>query len=325
MSLQIQSSDPVILPYRQVLIESLSKDEAWGTEILDWTLPNERVSGWGLPSHGDSKDSCGTFFMLGCLNVSDHPDGLAVFKPMVKRCFDPKCPVDWKAWVLREAERISDRIDSAMKQKPWLGKPIHFVVSIPKKDWHLSKDEMCRRAYASSRRTGFLGGSVIYHPFRESIDGRWYFSPHLHFIGFGFISGEKCAKEYAKSGWIYHNEGVRKTVFGTAYYQLTHCGVWYGAGKKHSVTWFGELSYNKLKIVRDALDQVLCPYCGDPMEILVWTDKSDSPLPCSGIGGFYLASYDGWSSLKDLRLIASIPRDMILTHGDANSMIFNTF
>ena len=311
---------PVILPLRQLIVESLSKDAVWGSEVLDWELPDSRVGDWGLPGHGESKESCGTFFMLGCLNVGEHPDGLAVFKPMIKRCYGPKCPVDWKAWALREAERISDRLDSAMKQKSWVGKPIHFVVSVPKKDWHLFKDAMCKKAYAYSEKVGFLGGSCLYHPFRESVDGRWYFSPHLHFIGFGFIDGKKCALEYEKTGWICHNEGVRKTVFGTAFYQLTHCGVWYGKGKKHSVTWFGEISCSKLKTPRH-IDQVFCPYCGSALENLVWVGVGASPLPCCGIDGFYLASYDGWASSKDLRLISEIPRDMLLVHYDSGSVI----
>lgn len=290
-----------ILPLRQVKdqLESLTRDEVWGTEILDWTLPDSRVGDWGLPGHGVAKDSCGTYFMRACLNVDEHPYGLAVFKPMVKRCFDPKCPEDWRAWVKREAERISDRIESAMIQKPWLGQPIHYIESVPQSLWHLSKDQLTQLAYQIGKKVGFLGGSVMYHPFRETEDGRWYFSPHFHFLGFGWIKGDAVGKEYSESGWICKNLGVRKSVFGTAYYQLTHCGVWYGEGKKHSVTWFGELAYNKLSTPKH-LDQVHCPVCGSPMHKVVWIGAGDEPLPCAGIDGFYFASGDGWMSSKDL-------------------------
>jgi hypothetical protein len=270
-------------------------------------LPDVQIGGWGLPGHGQQKDTCGTFFMKGCLNLSEHPDGLAVFKPMVRRCFDPKCPEDWHFWALRGADRIAVQIEDFAKKNPWVGKPIHHVVSVPKKDWHLSKSELCKKAYHVAKRTGFLGGSVIYHPFRESDDSRWYFSPHFHLIGFGWI--KDTDKEFKRSGWISHNERVRKSVFGTAFYQLTHCGVWYGSGKKCSITWFGCMAYSKFKREKSIRDQVFCPYCGEPMETLIYIGPGDMPLPCSGIGGVYLACSDGWESSKLSFFISQMPKD----------------
>ena len=285
-----------ILPLRQLesQIEELTKDEIWGTEILDWVLPDVKIANWGLPGHGEKKDSCGTFFMKGCLNVSEHPDNLAVFKPMVNRCFSPQCPEDWLSWAMREADRIADRIGHVKG----LGKPIHYMESVPKALWYVCKNNLTAFAYRIGRKVGFLGGSVIYHPFREK-GRRWYFSPHFHFIGFGFIDGKKVAETYKTSGWICKNLGVRKSVYGTAFYQLTHCGVWYGTGKRHSVTWCGVCSYNKLNIPKPPLDQLVCPYCGKSMERLDWVGSEPMPLPCSGIGGFYLASSEGWDSFSN--------------------------
>jgi len=312
-------SSPSILPLRYC-INLITDDPVWGSEILDWILPDEKVADWGLPGHGTKKESCGEFFMKGCLNTQGHPDNLVVFKPMKKQCFDPKCPEDWKAWALREARRIEYRLEYAHEKHPNWGPIKHHVISVPKKDWHLSKDEMCKKAYEVAKRTNFIGGSSIYHAFRETPDGRWYFSPHLHFIGFGY--NRFSAEEFKRSGWISHNEGVRKTVIGTAFYQLTHCGVWYGKGKKSSVTWFGLLSYNKLLDVpkKDLLCQVVCPYCGQPLEHLIWKGPEDSiPLPCYGIGGFYLADQGNWHSRSAVRLSRAIPEEWTRSYAHYNS------
>lgn len=278
-----------ILPIDQVVLESLSRDAVFGHEIRDWCPPDRQVGGWGLPSHGVSKETCGTFFMSGCLNISDHPDGQGVFKAKVHRCFSPKCPICWKSWCGREAGRISDRV------KAWRGgRPIHYMVSPPRRLWGLDPRKLRRKAYIISKKTGFLGGSCIFHPFRLEIgSNRWYFSPHFHFIGYGWISGKKVAEIYASKGWISKNIGIRKTVFGTAYYQLTHAGVWYGENRRHSVTWFGVLSYNKLMIPKRVSKPVACPYCGSKMVTLIWIGEGDPPLPSAGI---YLACADGWTT-----------------------------
>jgi hypothetical protein len=297
----------------QAEIEHLQRDEVWNSEILDWVLPDVKVDNWGLPGHGAARADCGSFFMRACFNVDEHPDHLAVFQPFVHRCFDPKCPEDWRFWLLREADRISTRIETAMKQKSWMGTPIHYMESVPQKLWHLSKEKLIHRAYAIAKRNGFLGGACIWHPFRETDDGRWYYSPHFHFLGFGWITEGAMGAELKKSGWLVKNLRIRESsasVFGTAYYQLTHCGVWYGPNKRHSVTWFGELSYNKLKIPKsiDDRDQVVCPYCGQPLKSVHWVGDGSSPLPCSGIGGFYLAPSDGWETREESFMIAQALR-----------------
>jgi hypothetical protein len=296
-----------ILPIDQVVLESLDKDEAFGHEIQDWVLPHIQVDGWGLPGHGVSKDSCGSFFMKGCLNVSAHPDGLAVFKPMVHKCHSPTCPICSRSWMIREAKRIDYRFAVASKKFSHFGNPIHLVLSPALSYWSLNVDKLRKLAYAVSKQIGLLGGCCIFHPFRDTDDHRWYFSPHFHIIGFGWIDGSVVAEVSSNSGWVCKNVGVRKSVFGTAYYQLSHCGVNYSNKKKHSVTWFGAMAYNKLKVGRAPLDQVFCPYCGEPLETIIYCGPGDAPLPCSGIDGFYLAKSDGWISRKVAFLLAYAP------------------
>jgi len=49
---------------------------------------------------------------------------------------------------------------------------------------------------------------------------------------------------YHQNGWFVKYLGVRKSVFATFYYLLSHCGIRH---RIRSVSWFGDLSYSKLE------------------------------------------------------------------------------
>lgn len=280
------------------------------SSLPELMFPGQKVHGWGLPGHGEAQESCGNFFRKICLNISEHPDGSAVFLNKVHSCHRPTCPVCWMSWVLREARRISYKILETAKSYPWLGKPIHVTASVPGSLYHLSFKELKAKLYPLLKKVGFLGGCVILHIYRQDKDsGLWFFSPHFHMIGFGWI--KDVASTFASSGWVIKNLGVRNNVFGTAFYQLTHCAVWYGKGRKHSVTWIGELSYNKLKISPRPQKSVCCPYCGEKMETAVRIVGFPEPLPCPGIDGFYLASAEGWTTRSSLYYASLIPDDFV--------------
>lgn len=284
-----------------------SADEDFPLQSLkNLLMPDERIGDWGLPSHGSAKKTCGSFFRKICPNPDCHPDGLKVFKSKIKRCFSPKCPVCWGAWAKREAGRIEYRIRQAQKLYPSLGRPIHVVASVPSWDYGLNPSEMRKKAYKIVKKAGFVGGSGIFHSFRQDPNsGLWFYSAHFHFIGFGWISGS--ARIYKSKGWIVKNLGVRDNVFGTAFYQLTHCSVWYGVGRKHSVTWMGSLAYNQLGIPKRPKRVDRCCYCGEEMKTVIWDGEGDPPLPCRGLDGFYLAKADHWITREEAFWMAINP------------------
>ena len=126
----------------------------------------------------------------------------------------------------------------------------------------------------------------------------WYWSPHFHILGFfggegygkcrkckfnpaRFGSSEKCMgcggfegltrKLYEKeggragSGHIVKVLGERKTIGGSAWYQLNHASVRRKNGRtSHVATWFGVCSYRKLKLINGADVGIKhkCPICG---------------------------------------------------------------
>jgi len=68
-------------------------------------------------------------------------------------------------------------------------------------------------------------------------------------------------------GYIVKVLGARKTIFGTAWYQLNHASVKKGVSRFHVATWFGVASYRKLKVLPKKHD-IVCPICEHDLVIL---------------------------------------------------------
>ena len=139
---------------------------------------------------------------------------------------------------------------------------------------------------------------------RSGLDVGWYWSPHFHVLGFiggeGYGKCRGCSNLYdvgrvrdrnrclncngfegltrqcyekeggrAGSGYIVKVLGERKTVGGTAWYQLNHASVRRGENvkKSHVATWFGACSYRKAKVInsKDVGIKHKCPICGNDL------------------------------------------------------------
>jgi hypothetical protein len=246
---------------------------------------------WLLPGHGEPYGDCGSWRSKGCLNVEEHnQDGLyedmagKVFVRRFRRtCLRAQCPTCYESWAGKEAGKIEYRLRSAPRKR----RAIHLIVSPSVKDIAiLSYEGLRAKSYVISKKSGFLGGSCIFHPFRENESTKqWYFSPHFHMIGFGWI--EHTKEGYEEHGWVVKNAGLRKTVSGTALYQLSHAGI---HDKHHTITWFGSLSYNKLHIPPKKKEEELCPLCGEKIHDLWYFGSEQLP---EEEGDFWLAP-EGW-------------------------------
>lgn len=258
-----------------------------------------QIDAWELPGHGEPYDDCGTWRARGCLNVEKHKgmtldgqviEGKAFVRWYRRACLRAECPTCYEKWAGKEAHKIAHRL------KAWKGKGqvIHLIVSPP---WLVvekagSYEALRKEAYKVAREVGFLGGAVVYHPFRRKCaecgsfikEGfkncfvckskriEWIFSPHFHMMGFGWI--QKVKEGYARHGWIAKNAGTRKSVIGTAQYLLSHAGV---HPKKHTTTWFGFLSYNKLKVPPMEREKEVCPACGSQLRPLKYCGSWNPP------------------------------------------------
>jgi hypothetical protein len=111
----------------------------------------------------------------------------------------------------------------------------------------------------------------------------WYWSPHFHVWGVikGGYGCRSCNHErgdcrscsgfngrevrgFAKDGYLVKVLPERKTVFGTAFYQLNHATVRLGIKRFHCLTWFGSCAKRMFKSAVVKV-QISCPVCEDEM------------------------------------------------------------
>lgn len=272
-----------------------------------------------LPGSGESLDSCGKPGYIG------HTDGQSVhFLYRSKTCHRKECPVCWHDWQKRESMAIQDRITAYFtggytKRRM----PVHYVISPPQSCEYGTKGQyraLKKKAYEIGKQRGIDGGCLIFHERakRYSDSEEYEFihcsqGPHFHVIGDGWLSQIKDF--YLDDGWIVKNLRIRKfgTVFKTAFYILDHAAIGYPANSQGknlsmaSVTWFGSMSYNKLKVPRfTGPDNIYCPICKTEIDkndwfVLDWIGLKDPPdheFGVSEIGqnGFYLGRpLTGWS------------------------------
>jgi hypothetical protein len=236
-----------------------------------------------LVGSGESYANCGSYFTVGCLNVEDHKgmnldgvnmEGKAYLERRKVSCHRPLCPKCWPDWANREKDKTTERLKAFVLKGRNL-KPIHLIVSVPHVDYGLSLENMRKKVYRALKTVRCLGGMMIYHPKRQNKnDGSWYFSPHFHIVGYGWIVN--VHQNYVISGYVVKNVGIRKTIEGTVYYQLSHAGF---SMKHHTITWFGALSYGKLHVEYIEKKNSECPLCHQKLRRLTWIGQGKCPLP----------------------------------------------
>lgn len=240
------------------------------------------LADYPLTGSGESYALCGTFFTVGCLNVAEHLDtnldgvnmsGKAYLERHKTTCHRALCPICWPDWANREKDRATERL-KAFVLKGRVLKPIHLTVSVPNADYGLSLQGMREKAYRSLKMVHCIGGMMIYHSRRKNLDDVWYYSPHFHIIGYGWIIDVR--RNYELSGYVVKNIGVRKTVEGTIFYQLSHAGI---SEKHHTITWFGCLSYAKLHVKYKEKEESICPICQERLHRLIWIGEGECELP----------------------------------------------
>jgi hypothetical protein len=198
-------------------------------------------------------------------------------------CHKSSCPVCFiRGWSLREARSIAGRFIEA--EKRGLGKVEHIVCSVAiaeRNNYEWVLRERSRRILAER---GVVGGCMIFHGYREAKDSsKLEWSPHFHILGI-IGGGYKCRdcnrkgnclkgcggfddvsyQAFLKDRYYVKVLPERKTVLGTAWYQLHHATIRLGIKRFQAVTWFGVCSCRKFKGESVEAENV-CPACGDEM------------------------------------------------------------
>ena len=195
-------------------------------------------------------------------------------------CHKPSCPVCYLSWASRAAHRIEGRLAEARKR---FGEADHIVVSLPMWDYELQYEDLRKKTIRVLKNRGVIGGCLIFHGFRYNRVRLWYWSPHFHILGVikGGYRCRTCSHErgdcrgcsgfngrevrgFETDGYIVKVLGKRKTIFGTAWYQLNHSTIRTNVKRPHVYTWFGVCSYRKLKVTVEK-KQSVCPICGEEL------------------------------------------------------------
>lgn len=245
--------------------------------------------GWRLPCTEEAHDWCGLWQTRGCLNEKAHAklgyENKIFAKQFQRSCYRAVCKTCYKKWIARQANKATRRIDKYAKLSN--RKPIHVLFSPPK--WQYSKSVKDLRKIMNKilREVNLKGGATIFHSFRFNKKYReFYFSPHFHLIGFGYIQG--IADAARKYGWFVKYLDVRKSVFQSFFYLLSHCGVKKGF---HALVWLGDLSYSKLKLEKEP-DSNLCPLCSQKL-VPIYHEGEHSGIPPDEIFEGFVDS-EGW-------------------------------
>jgi len=265
---------------------------------LYWRLPYDDTGHESFAPVGrgvKSSDFCGLWRSLSvCKNVDGHAGkvvngvdytGKVVVKHNHMWCTKPSCPVCFvRGWATREGRRVVGRITEAVNRG--LGKPEHISVSVPEVDRDLPESVLRKRCRDALLDRHVIGGCMLFHGYRKNKERTCLvWSPHYHVICFvegdGFDRCRKCVhsrgdcascdgfkgrevRGFAKDGYLVKVHDERKTIGGTAFYQLNHATIRYGIRRFHVVTWFGSCSNRKFKGLVLKSENV-CPLCEEEM------------------------------------------------------------
>jgi hypothetical protein len=202
----------------------------------------------------------------------------------------------------------------------------HFSISVPLEWYELPYSFLVERVLRALADRGVVGGALIFHRDRfRWVGGRRvpYLSMHFHALAFapdrqkcrhcervcfkgcgGFIDRNyRCGE---KDGCLVKVLGKRKTVSGTAWYQLNHSSYRVGVKRSNVVRWFGVCSYRRLKVTVEKRKE-LCPMCGNELvkllyfgsnpEVLAWLHACRDPEAKSVRSGWFEAVEDGRSDI----------------------------
>lgn len=293
---------------RLLLNSALSKNLYWRLPVDDEGHENFVPVGRG----GRSSELCGKWIShLICRRTDLHKgvvikgldySGKVVVRHQHLWCNKSSCPICFiRGWSSRIARSILGRLNEGVSRG--FGRIEHIIASVPPADYGLKEEVMRDRCRVAALDRGVIGACMIFHGYRPDRENKiLVWSPHYHLLGFvghgGFDVCRNCTKSgvgkcedcdgfkgremrgFAKDKYFVSVLPERKTVFGTAWYQLNHATLRVGLKRFQVVTWFGVLGYNRLKSLK-AKPEVPYPACGYDMEKAVHVGKKRIPKEVS--------------------------------------------
>lgn len=255
---------------------------------------------WSLPHHGDALPSCGQLVHFAHALAGN---GTWHYRSARSDCARFVCPT-CHGWEVREASAISSRI--AAWASVASSRATHVVVSPPPSLWPQTASldgyrSLRSTAYRVAASRGVRGGALVFHPIRLA-SRRWggsgcpHEGPHFHVLGDAWLDRSAVRAGHLRDGWVVRGLKVRGSagsVRRTALYLLSHAGqatlspegnpALEGPTQKRppveTVTWFGSMAYNRLRVAEPPPEGVLCAVCREMVPLREWI-----PLTWEGSG-----------------------------------------
>ena len=280
--------------------KALSNSSVNSQQLSQFQYDGWKLAGWKKPyriKDGDKSD-CGKWVCYGCLRIENHCNNLTtnntgpvVVKPTKYNCNRLSCSECHTRASYFRSIKIDKRIKSFQKQPAFFTSPdplieTHIIVS-PNMEIQDTFESIRSKVTKLLLDVGVVGGVLIVHHFR--CEDRKYTKNGLHFhcVGYapkGKVDGLEVKRQFRKWKCIVKNKGPRKSVRKTVSYLLSHCSVKEG---KHSITWFGKLSYSQLKNpsateydIKELEKIRCCPMCQERLVRLdyVGTDRPPTEI-----------------------------------------------
>lgn len=216
----------------------------------------------------------------------------------------PKCTR--YGWATKESRKVAARLLRASER---LGLEVeHISISFSPKDFGISDEKVLRAmALKACEELGIIGGDLIFHGSRhrrfEPMVGGGFrqfgtdWSPHEHDLGFiegGYTCRDcerksNCSAEcsgFDSRRWKYFKKtGIyvkvlakRKTIVGTAWYQIHHASIRRDAKRAHVGTWHGVCGYRNMGKIKVPKEAGACPVCGNSLKEAAYIGKKNFVL-----------------------------------------------
>jgi len=273
---------------------------------------------------------------LKTLDGRSHVGEVFVKTAILHSCNRPSCPICFKRWVIREAKCIEARLREGSKH---FGQVEHLTLSVPEKDYNLPFERLREKAKVLLKARGVIGGALIFHAGRyaNSVEAKrkgvvvgWRWSPHWHVLCYVFGGYRRCRrcptkwdckadcsgfdsrawKAYLKDGYVTKVFGKRFSVFLTAKYQLSHATIKKDSVRFHCITWFGCVSYRKMKVTVE-MRKAFCPLCKRDLLMLRYNGLDLDTLFLQNVKNIWVKLKEDvdWSLAKEVvweRVVSSV-------------------
>lgn len=204
------------------------------------------------------------------------------FQRYKNSCHRRDCSKHWRDWLKEESASAAERVRSAGRQR-WQ----HVVISLGDK-WELPGDTDGRKKELEKVRwilafCGFVGGATVAHGARAHTQEDAHAAGsggHYHILGAGVCDPERVLALHASYGIVVIAYGRdTKRPFERFRYMLSHAALpsvlnparMEGTTPLHSITYWGILAYNKLKLEARPIEYY-CPGCNEWFPARQWHD-----------------------------------------------------